>query len=65
MKYKIEIWRYHFIVETYESEKITEFLKWYKSKWRRAYEMSECTFYIYENDKELAFEEAVKFGFFD
>lgn len=65
MKYKIEIWRYRSIVETYESEEITEILEWYKSKWHCVYEMCECTFYIYENGKEMKFEEVYKYGFYD
>jgi len=63
--YKIEIWRYHSIIETYESEEMIEILKWYKSKWRDSNEMGECTFYIYENNKEMTLEEIAKLGFFD
>ena len=65
MKYKIEIWRYHHKVETYENEDIKEVLKWYKEEWQYTFDMGECTFYIYENDRRMDFDEEYELGFFD
>lgn len=36
-KYKIEIWQYHSIVDTFESDNINEILEWYKEEWQAAY----------------------------
>ena len=33
MKYRIEIWQYQNITETYESDNIEDILKWYKLYW--------------------------------
>lgn len=65
MKYKIEIWQYHEIVETYENEDIKEILKWYKEEWQYTFDMGGCAFYIYENDRRMDFDEKYKLGFYD
>lgn len=65
MKYKIEIWRNHWIVEIFESNSIKEVLKWYKKEWQHTYDMGACTFYLYKYDKELSFSEKENFGFYD
>ena len=63
MKYKIEIWQWHSISETYESDNIEDILDWYKSNWLYFYEIEQCTFYVYENERELSFKEENSFGF--
>ena len=63
MKYKIEIWQYHIIAETYESDDIKDILSWYRSHWQYTYDMGYCSFDVYENGRELSFEEELEFGF--
>lgn len=65
MKYKIEIWQWHSITETYESDDINEILKWYKENWDYCYQCGNCTFSVYKNDKNMTFDELNKLGFFD
>ena len=64
MKYKIEIWRFHAIIDTFESSDINEILKWYKEEYQYMYDMGECTFYVYINNKELDYDEEKELGFF-
>ena len=63
--YKIEIWRFHVIHETYTSNNIKEILKWYRENWQIAYEYGDCYFEVYKNDKELSFDELNGIGFFE
>ena len=65
MKYKIEIWQYHSITTTYESDDIEDVLLWYKAEWYMAYENGFCAFYIYEYDRPLSFDEEYELGFHD
>ncbi len=65
MKYKIEIWQYHNITETYESDDVEDILQWYKVNWWWIYECGGCSFSVYENDRELSFEEENKLGFYN
>ena len=62
--YKIEIWRFHIIHETYTSNKIKDILKWYRNNWLIAYKQGECCFYVYKNGQKLSFDELKKIGFF-
>lgn len=64
MKYKIDIWQYGNIVESYESNDIEEVVDWYKENWFNAYEYGLCTIDVYEPRRDIPFEEAVKLGFF-
>lgn len=64
MKYKIEIWQYHNLTETYESNDIEDILSWYKSDWYYCYDMGGCSFNIYEDGKLLDFDEENKLGFY-
>ena len=64
MKYKIEIWIFHEIVDTFESNTIDEILEWYREEYKYMYDNGDCTFYVYLDDKELDFEETYKLGFF-
>lgn len=65
MKYKIEIWQFYNIVETYENDDIKEILKWYKSNWSWTYDNGGCSFSIYEESRELSFDEINYLGFYD
>lgn len=62
--YKIEIWRFHVIHETYTSNNIKDILKWYRANWLLVYEYGGCCFYVYKNDEKLSFDELNKIGFF-
>lgn len=64
MKYKIDIWQYGNIVESYESNDIEEVVDWYKENWFNAYEHGLCTIDVYEPRRDIPFEEALKLGFF-
>lgn len=64
MKYRIDIWQYGNMVENYESDNIEEVVDWYKENWADAYEHSLCTMDVYEQRRDIPFEEAIKFGFF-
>lgn len=63
MRYKIEIWQWHSIVDTFESNSIEEILEWYRENWLYVYERDNCAFDIYENGKLLEFEEENRLGF--
>ena len=64
MRYKMEIWQWRRIVDTYASDDINEVLEWYKDEWKGCHDDGYCAFYIFDNDKELSFEEEYKLGFF-
>lgn len=65
MKYRIEIWQYHHLTTSYENDDIKEVLKWYKKHWQWIYEFGDCTFYLFENGKELDFNKCNKLRFYD
>ena len=62
--YRIEIWQYHSLTETYESDSVEEILDWYKNNnWQYCYECGGCAFDVYKDGIELSFEEEYKLGF--
>ena len=63
MKYRIEIWQYHNMTESYESDNIDNVLQWYKVNWRCCYELDGCTFYLYKDGIELSWNEEYRLGF--
>jgi hypothetical protein len=65
MKFEIEIWRYHVASETFENDDIKEVLSWYEEEWKNTYENGGCTFYIFEDEKELSFDEEYELGFYN
>lgn len=65
MKYKIEIWQYHSVSDTYESNHIEDILGWYRLKWDYVYERGLCTFYVYEDCVEMTFDELYALGFYE
>ena len=64
MRYKIEIWQWHSIIDTYASDDVNEVLAWYRNEWQVCYDYGNCTFYVYDNGRELSFDEENKLGFF-
>ena len=64
MKYKIEIWQFHSLVETFESDDVNKVLEWYRAEWKTAYDYGHCTFYLYKNGKMLDFDTKYDLGFF-
>ena len=64
MKYKIEIWQWGSISETFKSDNIEDVVEWYESEWMGCYEMGYCVFIVYENDRQLSFEEEYDLGFY-
>lgn len=65
MKYKIIIWQYKSEVDRYENDNIKEILKWYKDKWQHKYDIGDCSFSIFEDNKRLDFDEVYKLGFYE
>lgn len=63
MKYKIEIWQYHSVVETYESDDIEDVLQWYRCYWWWAHELGDCSFDVYKDGRILSWNEEYKLGF--
>lgn len=64
MEYRIEIWQYHDIAQAFESDNIQDVVDWYKEEWHYSYEMGYCSFSVYENNRELSFEEEWELGFY-
>lgn len=66
MKYKIEIWQWRKLVETYESDDIQNILSWYKTEgWYGAWDNDLCSFNVYEGERRLSFDEGYELGFYD
>lgn len=61
--YKIEIWQYHDLKETYENNDVKKVLRWYKSHWKDCYEYGGCAFDVYKDDVQLSFDEEYELGF--
>ena len=57
LKYKIDIWVYGCIRDTYESENVQDVLKWYRSHWYGIYNNVGCIFEVYEYGNRLSFDE--------
>ena len=64
MKYKIEIWRFHSLVETFENDDIKKVLDWYRAEWKMSYDYGQCMFYLYENGETLDFDTKYDLGFY-
>lgn len=62
--YKIEIWRFHIIYDTYTSNDIKDILKWFRENWLLMSSNEECHFFVYKNNKEVSFDELYKLGFY-
>ena len=65
MKYKIEIWQWFNMTDSYESDDIQDILSWYKTEgWYGVSENGLCSFGVYENGRELSFDEGYELGFY-
>lgn len=64
MAYKIEIWRYHEVVDEYEDKSVGNVLKWYRNHWKRTYDFGGCFFDLLENGKEVDWDTQYELGFF-
>ncbi len=64
MKYKIEIWCWRELQDIYESEDVQDVLDWFLSNWYASYDNGFCSFCVYEDDRELSFEEGYDLGFY-
>ena len=65
MKYKIEIWQWCNMTDSYESDDIQDILSWYKTEgWYGAYDNGLCSFNVYENGRLLSFDEGYELGFY-
>lgn len=52
--YKIEIWRYKVIIDTFESESLKDIYNWFNDEgYKFEYENGGNAFYVYEDDKIL------------
>ena len=63
MNYRIDIWTWGFITDTYWNNNVESVLKWFKDNWAEKYENGLCTFRVYKDDVELSFEEEYRLGF--
>lgn len=64
MKYKVDIWQWGHIIESYECNDIEEAADWYKESWYLAYDNGLFAVEVYENGEEYPFDQAVKLGFY-
>lgn len=65
-KYRIEIWQFHSITATYESDDIVDVLTWFKGNWYWVYDDGHCAFYVYrDGHEEINFDELCDLGFYD
>ena len=64
MNYRIDIWTWGFIADTYWNNNVESVLKWFKDNWVGKYENGLCTFHVYKDDVELSFEEEYRLGFY-
>ena len=61
--YKIDIWQYRVIVETFENKDIQEVLNWYLENWQLFYNYDDCAFSVYENNIEIGYDREYELGF--
>lgn len=64
MKYRIDIWHSGNIIASHESDDLKELADWYKENWFDDYERGLCALDIYEQRKDIPFEEALELGFY-
>ncbi len=64
MKYKIDVWQYGFLRESYESDNIEDVVNWYKENWCYAYQYGLCAIEIYEDGETYPFNKALELGFY-
>jgi hypothetical protein len=57
MKYKAEIWRYHSIIDTCESDNVKDIIEWFRSEWYGSYDDGMCYLEVYRDGEELSWDE--------
>ena len=62
--YKIKIWEYYNLADTFENNDISKVLEYYNKHWKSRYKNDMCVFDIFKDNKELSFEEKNELGFF-
>lgn len=65
MKYKIEIMQWHSITETHESDDIRDIVEWFHDNWHLDYDRGYCAINVYEDGRELSWDEEYDLGFYD
>ena len=63
--YKIEIWQFHSITETFENKDVRKVVKWFNENWKWSFENVGCSFVVYKDNRELSFHEEYELGFHD
>lgn len=62
--YRIVIWCWNTIQDTYESKILQDALDWFLNNWLGVWESGGCAFYVYRDGHELSFDEAYDLGFY-
>lgn len=65
MKYKAEIWRYHGIIDTCESDNIDDIREWFKFEWYASYDNGMCSLTIYRDGEEMSWDEMFELRIID
>lgn len=66
-EYRIEIWQYHFVTDSFSSYDIFNIRNWWLDKWYAAQRYGECSLEVYKNDRPMPMscEELGNLGFYD
>ena len=65
MKYKAEIWRYHSIIDTCESDNIDDIREWFKFEWGASYDNGMCALMVYQDGEEMSWDEMFELRIID
>ena len=65
MMYRAEIWRYHGIIDTCESDNAEDIIEWFKSEWYASYDNGMCSLSVYKDGEELSWDEMYKLRIID
>lgn len=64
-EYRIEIWRYHSVVDSFSSDDILNIREWWLDEWYITWCYGECAVEVYKNDRPMSFEELSSLGFYN
>ena len=64
MKYKIEIWQWHCVTDTYKSDNLEDALDWYRQNWEACYDNGFCAIDVYIDNVCLSWDEGYELGFY-
>lgn len=62
-EYRIEIWQYHFVTDSFSSYDILNIRNWWLDRWYAVWCYGECTLEVYKNDRPMSREELSNLGF--